>query len=144
MYSCSFRRGARSASARRSRFYIYALLADKAAAAKLPPKAQSAGPSASKTSTHAAESSPKPESAPSPEDLLRKTPTLVVAPSTLTDFNASDFPFLIATDHNGIIRLIVPAAPQNALVQGGPIEQLTDTILTNWPPHLYVEPKPKP
>ena len=71
---------------------------------------------------------------PTPEEQLRKTPTLIVAPSTLSDFNAMDFPFLIAVDHDGIIRLMVPAGPKNALVQGGPAEQISDTILQHWPP----------
>jgi len=43
-------------------------------------------------------------------DQLRGTPTLVIAPSTLASFGANDFPFLIATDHDGIIRLLLPAA----------------------------------
>jgi hypothetical protein len=64
---------------------------------------------------------------------LRKTPTLVVAPSTLEEFDANDFPFLIATDHDGIIRLLVPAAPSNALKQNGPIDQIADTIRQHWP-----------
>jgi hypothetical protein len=68
------------------------------------------------------------------EEQLRKSATLVVAPSTLADFNAADFPFLIAVDYKGIIRLMVPAAPKNALVQGGPAEQISDTILQHWPP----------
>jgi hypothetical protein len=67
-------------------------------------------------------------------DQLRKTPTLVVAPSTLADFDASDFPFLVATDCDGLIRLIVSPAPDNALAQDGPVDQLTDTILQHWPP----------
>jgi len=67
------------------------------------------------------------------EEQLRTTPTLVVAPSTLTDFNAMNFPFLIAVDHDGFIRLMVPGAPKNLLVQGGPAEQISDTILQLWP-----------
>ena len=69
-----------------------------------------------------------------PQEELRKTATLVVAPSTLADFNAQDFPFLIAVDYNGIIRLMVPAAPKNALVQGGPAQQISDTIIQHWSP----------
>jgi hypothetical protein len=70
----------------------------------------------------------------SPVDQLRGTPTLIVAPSTLASFAATDFPFLIATDHQGIIRLILPAAPDNALVSGGAINQLTSHIIAEWPP----------
>lgn len=67
------------------------------------------------------------------EEQLRTTPTLVVARSTLTDFNAMNFPFLIAVDHDGFIRLMVPGVSKNLLVQGGPAEQISDTILQLWP-----------
>ena len=69
-----------------------------------------------------------------PVEQLRKTATLVVAPSTLADFNATDFPFLVALDYKGVIRLMVPAAPKNLLVQGGPAEQISDTIIQHWSP----------
>ena len=126
-----------------SKLYIYALLAADLPPALLKPPAK-AQPAATPThahrpgepvatpTAHAAEPD-KPDPAPTLVDQLRKTPTLVVAPSTLADFNANDFPFLIATDHDGIIRLLLPAAPANALVQGGPIEQITDAILKHWP-----------
>jgi hypothetical protein len=51
----------------------------------------------------------------------------------LSDFAADDFPFLIATDHDGIIRLLLPAAPDNAFVEGGAIDQLTTLIAKEWP-----------
>jgi hypothetical protein len=70
----------------------------------------------------------------SAEDLLRKTPTLVVPPATLVVYGATDFPFLIVTDHEGVIRLLYAAAPNNALVEGGIVEQITDKILEHWPP----------
>jgi hypothetical protein len=75
----------------------------------------------------------KPEQPLSAAEQLRGTPSLVVAPSTLTDFAADDFPFLIATDHDGIIRLLLPAAPDNAFVEGGAIDQLTTLIAKEWP-----------
>ena len=71
---------------------------------------------------------------PKATDQLRKTPTFVVAPSTLADFNASDYPFLIVTDHDGIIRLMVQGVPNNALKQNGPIDQIADFIAARWPP----------
>lgn len=71
---------------------------------------------------------------PSAQEMLRDTPTWIVAPSTLATFNASDFPFLIATDHDGTIRLMLPAAPDNALQEGGPADQIIDYILERWPP----------
>jgi len=133
--------------------YIYALLADAPAPAALkpakpaptpahthrpgqpePPSQNAASQSApSQDATHVTVSLVEPPP-PSAEEQLRRTPTLVVDPSTLAEFNASDFPFLIATDHDGIIRLMVRGAPSNALVQDGPIQQITDTVLDNWPP----------
>ena len=71
---------------------------------------------------------------PSAQEMLRDTPTWIVAPSMLATFNASDFPFLIATDHDGTIRLMLPAAPDNALQEGGPADQIIDSILERWPP----------
>jgi hypothetical protein len=89
------------------------------------------------------------EQQPSAVDQLRGKPTLVVAPSTLADFNAGDFPFLIATDHDGVIRLMVPAAPYNALKRDGPIDQIVSFIAARWPPppsayqlHIQVPPPP--
>jgi len=70
---------------------------------------------------------------PSAQEALRGTPSFVVAPSTLADFNASDFPFLIAVDHDGIIRLMAPAAPDNALQEHGPADQIAGFILDRWP-----------
>ena len=102
---------------------IYGLLADDPPP---PPPAKSTHPIAAP-----AKVSDTPKSAP---DQLRGTPSLVVAPSTLADFDATDFPFLIATDHNGIIRLTSPDLPDNALVKDGPVDQIIDTILANWPP----------
>jgi hypothetical protein len=129
-----------------SKLYIYALLADTPPTPRPPAKPQ---PAAAPAHPHRpGEKAPAPPPAaqssapiepPSAEDQLRKTPTLVVAPSTLADFNALDFPFLIATDHDGIIRLLVPGASANALFQGGPVEQITNSILAHWPP-----PAPRP
>jgi hypothetical protein len=104
---------------------IYGLLADD------PPPPPSAKSTHHVAAPAAASDISKEKSA---ADLLRGTPTLVVAPSTLADFNATDFPFLIATDHNGIIRLMTPNLPDNALVKDGPVDQIIDTILANWPP----------
>jgi len=51
-------------------------------------------------------------------------------------FGAADFPFLIATDHNGVIRLLYPAAPNNSLVEGGIVDQIATSILAVWPPKV--------
>jgi hypothetical protein len=120
--------------------HIYALLADVPPPAPAPPPPKAAAhPSAAgahHTPVAAAHSDTDSDKAApkSAIDQLRKTPTLVVAPSTLADFDASDFPFLVATDCDGLIRLIVSPAPDNALAQDGPVDQLTDTILQQWPP----------
>ena len=120
---------------------MYALLADtppeNMRAAKSAPEASSSHTprthqpaKAATRHDEAAESSAAPKSA---IEQLWKTPTLVVAPETITKFNASDFPFLIATDAKGIIRLMVPGAPENALLQDGPVDQITEAIATRWP-----------
>jgi hypothetical protein len=70
---------------------------------------------------------------PIPAVLLLNTPTLIVPTETLDTFVASDFPLIIATDHDGIVRYIRPA-PDNALVEGGLIDQIADRILEQWPP----------
>jgi len=124
---------------------IYGLLADNpppapppAATPAKPQPASSANRIHHPTSREAAEqpaATPpdKPETPKSAADQLRGTPNLVVAPSTLATLTANDFPFLIATDHDGIIRLLLPAAPENAFVRGGAIDQITTHIAAEWP-----------
>ncbi|MCU1323636.1 MAG: hypothetical protein JWM43_3285 [Acidobacteriaceae bacterium] len=123
-----------------SKVRIYALLADDHLPTQQVPgtsQPSSAPASTRRTPQRNQPASPSAEKEPSTEqsaaDQLLGTPTLVVAPATLSSFAASDFPFLIATDHDGIIRLILPAAPENGLVAGGAIDQLTAHILENWP-----------
>lgn len=108
---------------------IYALLADTP-----PEPLHVAAKSATRRTGHAGTHAPEETAAKSPLELLRKTPTLLVPPETLDLFGAADFPFLIATDHDGIIRLLYPAAPNNALVEDGIVDQLTMDILSHWPP----------
>ena len=60
---------------------------------------------------------------PIPAVLLLNTPTLIVPMETLNTFVANDFPLIIATDHDGIVRYIRPAS-DNALVEGGLIDQI--------------------
>lgn len=124
-----------------ARLHIYALLADGPPPPVTPTMAKTAGRSSTVIVHRPAQNPGSPQvsvttgKAELPDAIteLRKTPTLVVAPSTLAEFNASDFPFLIATDHEGIIRLLVPAAPNNALKQNGPVDQIADTIRQHWP-----------
>jgi len=104
---------------------IYALLADDT------PIVPPAKPGQARSGARA--KAVEPEQPKAVAEQLRKTPTLVVSPKVLEDFDATDYPFLIATDHDGIIRLMMPAAPENALVQGGIVDQMTATIIANWP-----------
>jgi hypothetical protein len=116
--------------------HIYGLLADDP-----PPPAPVPTPKPIPSHSHrptqsqqeAPASPDKPEPPLSAADQLRGTFSFVVAPSTLTDFAADDFPFLIATDHDGIIRLLLPAAPDSAFVVGGAIDQITTQIAKEWP-----------
>jgi hypothetical protein len=75
---------------------------------------------------------PEPETPKTAADLLRHTPTLIVPPETLTQFAASNFPLLIATDSKGIIRFIQPA-PETALNPGDFLDQVTGHIAAQWP-----------
>ena len=70
---------------------------------------------------------------PTPDALLLGTPTLVVPNETLNSFAATDFPLVVATDYNGVIRAIQPAT-DNALAPDGLIYQLVLHILADWPP----------
>lgn len=60
------------------------------------------------------------------------TPTFVVSTHTLDDFAAIDFPSVVVTDHNGIIRWVQIAA-DNSLVPGGWIDQAVDHVISSWP-----------
>jgi hypothetical protein len=105
---------------------LYALLADDAAI--VPPVKPAAVRAGARTKGVEPPELPK-----TVVEQLRKTPTLVVPAKVLEEFDATDYPFLIATDREGIIRLMVPAAPENALVQGGVVDQIASTIMVRWP-----------
>jgi hypothetical protein len=124
----------------KSGVYFYALLAQADPKPPIPKEA----PKLPKPATPGAKAGPgaKPETPhveiqlsvrPIPAVLLLNTPTLIVPMETLDTFVASDFPLIIATDHDGIVRYIRPA-PDNALVEGGLIDQIADRILEQWPP----------
>lgn len=68
-----------------------------------------------------------------PDSLVEGTPTIVVPNETLDAFAATDFPLMIATDHNGIIRVIEPVQ-ESPLGTGGDIDQIVQHILATWPP----------
>jgi hypothetical protein len=130
-----------------SAVYFYALLAQ---ADPKPPRpldapsltAKPPAQNAAKTARSATPGGARPElphvemqiaAKPVPAQLLMGTPTLIVPPETLDTFVATDFPLLIATDHDGIVRYI-QTAPDNALVPGGLAEQIGDRITDQWPP----------
>jgi len=69
-----------------------------------------------------------------PDALLEGTPTIVVPNETIDKFAATDFPLIIATDHNGIIRFIHRAS-DDALETGGDIDHIVKHILATWPPN---------
>jgi hypothetical protein len=75
---------------------------------------------------------PEPETPKTAADLLRHTPTLIVPPETLSQFAATNFPLMIATDSKGIIRFIQPA-PETALNPGDFLDQVTAHIAAQWP-----------
>jgi len=72
---------------------------------------------------------------------LAGSPTIVVPNETLNTFVATDFPLIIVTDHNGIVRDI-QLAPDNALVPGGLIDQVVYHVIDHWPPPGPESPPP--
>ncbi|HEY6375840.1 MAG TPA: hypothetical protein VIX90_09995 [Edaphobacter sp.] len=117
---------------------FYALLA-QATPPPTPPQAPEKPKPASSKAAHFVASSTVP-SAPTdssqtqpktPADLLLDTPTFVVSNDILTQFAVTDFPFLIVTDHDGIIRFLQPA-PENVLVPGGLADQVIKRVLEQW------------
>jgi hypothetical protein len=94
--------------------YAYGLMAEVAPAMPKPPPSKDAPP-------------PKP----TPREILAETPTVVVSPAVLTQFAASDFPFLILADAQGIIRVIQPVA-EDVLQQGGTLDSAIAVVAANW------------
>ena len=66
-------------------------------------------------------------------EMLRGTPTLVVAPAVLGQFGAEDFPFVIATDHGGVVRLLLAGAPEDAMAAGSTVDQIAAHVARVWP-----------
>jgi hypothetical protein len=111
--------------------HLYALLAQPAPTVAAPPK----GPP-KPTTIAKPKPTPIPPNAPEPPktaaEQLHGTPTLIVPPATITQFSATDFPLLIATDSKGIIRFIQPAS-ENTLNPGDFLDQITMHIARQWP-----------
>jgi hypothetical protein len=68
-----------------------------------------------------------------PDARLEGTPTVIVPMETLDAFAAVDFPLIVATDHNGVVRF-VQVAQEDALTPGGEIDQIVMHIADTWPP----------
>ncbi len=108
--------------------YLYGLLAPTVEQA--PPPAPSA--------------KPQTDTAPTPADasnLLRMTPTLVVDPSLLDEFAATDVPFLILTDSQGIVRVLQPVG-DSALEPGDTIDSAIARVGSQWPSPKLRPPAP--
>ena len=114
--------------------HLYGLLAQRPPPTPAPPAVvvHSNGTMSEAKHTRANAAPPEPETPKTAADLLRHTPTLIVPPETLTQFAATNFPLLIATDSKGIIRFIQPA-PETALNPGDFLDQVTSHIAAQWP-----------
>jgi hypothetical protein len=113
-----------------SEVHLYALLAQPAPPIAAPPKGPPK-PTFAKLKPSSTDPT-QPEPPKTTAEQLRGTPTLVVPPATLSQFAATDFPLLIATDSKGIIRFI-QAASETALNQGDFLDQITMHIAKQWP-----------
>jgi hypothetical protein len=64
--------------------------------------------------------------------LLSEKPVLTVPPSTLNQFTANDFPFLIVTDPKGIVRVAQPVDTDD-VSSGGKVDAAVAVVGQNWP-----------
>lgn len=116
--------------------HFYALLAQANPPAASPPTPAKPKPAATTKATRFLPSpaalTTSPDRPKTPAELLRETPTLIVSNDILTRFAATDFPFLIVTDHEGIIRFLQPA-PENVLAAGGLADQVITRVIEQWP-----------
>jgi thiol-disulfide isomerase/thioredoxin len=72
------------------------------------------------------------EKPPSAAELLAGTPTVIVPVGTMDTFVATDFPLLIVTDGQGIVRYL-GTLPENGLVDGGLLDQVAERVMEQWP-----------
>jgi hypothetical protein len=115
--------------------HFYALLAQATPPATPAPAPQKNRPVFTKATRFLPSSAAltaSPDQPKTPAELLRGTPTLIVPNNLLTRFAVIDFPFLIVTDHNGIIRFLQPA-PENVLASGGLTDQVIARVMEQWP-----------
>ena len=111
--------------------HLYGLLAQlhPPPVAAAPAPRRRGGPTAAAGETASAS-----ETQPTAADLLRGTPTLVVASSLpITAFATTDFPLLVIADHDGRIRF-ADTAPENAFIPGSLVDQLITRVVELWPP----------
>ena len=107
--------------------HLYGLLAGD------PPAVAAPGAGAAAKGTRRGHAEDAPDKPMSATEQLRGTPTLVVSPATLGQVGAADFPFAIATDQDGVIRLRLPWVPENAMAAGSTIDQIAAHVATLWP-----------
>jgi hypothetical protein len=110
--------------------HLYALLAQPAPSVAAPPKGPPKPSLAKLKPSSTAPAQPEPPK--TAAEQLRGTPTLVVPPATISQFAATDFPLLIATDPKGVIRFIQPAS-ETALNPGDFLDQIIVQITKQWP-----------
>lgn len=65
-------------------------------------------------------------------NLLRETPTIVVNMDVLNTFAATDVPFLVLTDSQGVVRVLQPVS-EDALIPGGLIDSAIARVNERWP-----------
>jgi len=108
--------------------YLYGLLAETVPPNKPRAKGDS---SAAQTGFNPADSA----------EALRETPTLAVAPETLELFGATDVPFLIITDTQGVVRVLQPVG-EDALAPGSTVDSAIARVVAQWPNVRVARPAP--
>lgn len=68
-----------------------------------------------------------------PATLLLHSPTQMVPSSVLDTFGATDFPFLIVTDHAHIIRFL-GSVSDSVLQPGDALDRVVEHVAAQWPP----------
>jgi hypothetical protein len=84
----------------------------------------------------------KPSGKPTPADdvfspadassLMQQTPTLIVKPQVLDTFAATDVPFLVVADSQGIVRVAQPVG-EDAIQPGNSIDSAIAMVGSRWP-----------
>ena len=121
------------------RVRFFALLAQAQAPAKVgPTEAAGKAPASARLAPFAGEKPGTPHNdlqldvKPTAAGLLAGTPTFVVPNKTLKTFAATDFPLIIVTDRDGIVRAM-QMTNESALDAGGQIDQMAAHVNEVWP-----------